>query len=380
MKLARYFVLLLMVVCQALLAHSQNYQKKGPPMDIVFILDVSSSTGGILESIQDNFWAINNEIARLKPLADYRIGIVGMGRPSFKPETNYVSIISDLTDDVDYAAGELFQFKDLRAKGKVNIGDGIYMAVKNLSWSKDPNAIKLAFLVGNGAVDNGYNINKACALSVGNDITVHMLYLQTYVSPRELPVWKELADTCHGNFNLITLQQKSRIVFEKNYDNDLLLEAINMMNSTYVYYGKKGKDRAKNRDELDYRAALVDDMTAEARGFFKATDLYQGKNSAWDLVDLSMKKNIDYSIVQRHYLPPELQEMSYTELKQYVEEKRYERQEYVTIIKMLTTKREEFLKQKREKMQKYLFGDTFFGVVNKTIINTATEKGYSFDY
>lgn len=379
MKFARVFVLILVVLCQHFLGHSQSHQKKGPPIDIVFILDVSSSTGGILESIQDNFWAINNEIARLKPLADYRIGIVGMGRPSFKPDNNYVAVISDLTDDVDFAAGELFQFKDLRAKGKVNIGDGIHTAVKDLNWSKDPNAIKLAFLVGNGAVDNGYNINKACAQSVESGITVHMLYLQTYVSTRELPVWKNLADTCHGTYNLITLQQKSRIVFEKNYDNDLLLEAINMMNSTYVYYGKKGKERAKTRDELDYRASLVDDMTAEARGFFKATDLYQGKNSSWDLVDLSMKKSIDYTTINRAYLPEEIKEMSPTELKQYVEEKRYERQEYVTIIKMLTTKREEFLRQKREKMQKYLFGETFFGVVNRTIINTAQERGYKFD-
>lgn len=379
MKFARFFILIAVALCQQLLVNGQSYQKNGPPLEIVFILDVSSSTGGILESIQDNFWAINNEIARLKPMADYRIGIVGMGRPSFKPDNNYVAVICDLTDDVDYAAGELFKFRDLRAKGKVNIGDGIYTAVKDLKWSKDPNAIKLAFLVGNGAVDNGYSIHKACAQSVANDITIHMLYLQTYVSPRELPVWKELADTCHGTFNLITLQQKSKIVFEKNYDNDLLLEAINMMNSTYIYYGKHGKERAKTRDELDYRASLVDDMTTEARGFFKATDLYQGKNADWDLVDLSMKKSVDYTMINRNYLPPEIQEMSPTELKQYVEEKRYERQEYVTIIKMLTVKREEFLRQKREKMQKYLFGDTFFGVVNRTIINTAQEKGYKFD-
>ncbi len=379
MKFVRFFVLTALALSHQLLASGQSYQQKGPPLEIVFILDVSSSTGGILESIQDNFWAINNEIARLKPIADYRIGIVGMGRPSFKPDNNYVAVIADLTDDVDYAAGELFKFRDLRAKGKVNIGDGIHTAVKSMSWSDDPNAIKLAFLVGNGAVDNGYSIHKACEQSVENGITVHMLYLQTYVSARELPVWKELADTCHGSFNLITLQQKSRIVFEKNYDNDLLLEAINMMNSTYMYYGKDGKERAKTRDELDYRASLVDDMTVEARGFFKATDLYQGKNADWDLVDLSMKKSIDFTSINRNHLPDEIKEMSPTELKQYIEEKRYERQEYVTIIKMLTTKREEFLRQKREKMQKYLFGDTFFGVVNRTIINTAQERGYKFD-
>lgn len=380
MKFNRYLLLLAFVFCQQV-GFGQSDKDAGPPLEVVFILDISSSTGGILQAIQDNFWEINNEISRLKPQPKLKIAIIGMGRPSFKQENAYVSIISDLTDDIDYAAGQLFQFKDLRAKGKVNIGDGIYNAVKRLSWSEYPNAIKMGFLVGNGAIDNGYNCDKACAMAIENGITIHMLYLQTYISSNpEIPVWKTLADTCHSQFFNIGLNATSKIVFEKNYDNDLLLEAIDMMNTTYVPYGKEGKDRVDIRNDLDFKASLVGEMTTEARGFFKATELYQGKNHSWDLVDLSMKKNIDYSAIDRKFLPEELQEMSDTELKLYVDEKRYERQEYVAIIKMLTTKREEFLKQKREKMKRYLFGDTFFGVVNKTIVSTAKANGLSFDY
>lgn len=368
------------MLCQVA-GHSQSRKGSGPPLQVVFVLDISSSTGGILQAIQDNFWEINNEISRLKPQPELKIAIIGMGRPSFKQENAYVSIISDFTDDIDYVAGQLFQFKDLRAKGKVNVGDGIYNAVKKLSWSDDPKAIKLGFLVGNGSIDNGYDCNKACGMAVERGITLNMLYLQTYISSNpEIPVWKNLADTCHSQFFNIGLNATSKIVFEKNYDNDLLLEAIEMMNTTYVPYGKEGKERIENRNDLDFKASLVGEMTLEARGFFKATDLYQGKNHSWDLVDLSMKKDIDYSTIDRKYLVEDLQEMSDTELKQYVDEKRYERQEYVTIIKMLTTKREEFLKQKREKMQRYLFGDTFFGVVNKTIITTAKANGLSFYY
>ena len=93
-----------------------------------------------------------------------------------------------------------------------------------------------------------------------------------------------------------------------------------------------------------------------------------------------MQQDIDYSTINRRYLDEDLREMSDTELKEYVEEKRYERLEYVTIIKMLTQKREEYLRRKRDKMEKYRFGDNFFGVVNKTIVDMAQEKGYSLEF
>ena len=80
------------------------------------------------------------------------------------------------------------------------------------------------------------------------------------------------------------------------------------------------------------------------------------------------------------YIATRFVTVDYADLKQYVEEKTYERMEYVTIIKMLTKKREEFLRQKREKMNKYRFGENFFGVVNKTIVDRAKEKGFSLEF
>jgi hypothetical protein len=72
--------------------------------------------------------------------------------------------------------------------------------------------------------------------------------------------------------------------------------------------------------------------------------------------------------------------MTDEELMLHVTEVSYNRGEYISIIKMLTTKREEYMKNMREKMMVYRFGKTFFGVMNRTMVEMAESKGYRHSY
>ncbi|MGB1316990.1 MAG: hypothetical protein ACPG5W_02220, partial [Flavobacteriales bacterium] len=118
----------------------------------------------------------------------------------------------------------------------------------------------------------------------------------------------------------------------------------------------------------------------EARTFFKGTQLYQGKNATWDLVDLQQSGLGDPEKENRKYMDEAHLALSERDFLLLVEEKMYERKEYITIIKMLSTQREEFLRKKREKMENYRLGKTFFGVVNKTVTETAERYGYILSY
>ena len=132
--------------------------------------------------------------------------------------------------------------------------------------------------------------------------------------------------------------------------------------------------------DLDEEAELQGENQVEARTFFKATQLYQGKSHSWDLVDLKKMGYGDPLKENRKLMDERYLEMSDADFLQLITEKEYERKEYITIIKMLSTQREEFLKEKREKMKNYRFGNTFFGVVNKTIVETAERYGYILEY
>ena len=353
--------------------------KEGTPIDVVFVIDISGSTGGILSSVRGKFWEIQNEITRLTPTPQYRIGIVCMGRPSFKKENNYVRIISDLTADIDAAAYPFFQIKDVTAPGNYFMGHALDVAVNDLSWSDDPEAIKLIFLAGNGKPSAGPGFRKPVENAIEKGIVIHSLYFQTYSNLKEQSEWKTIAERTEGKFIIIGLKE-SAIVLEKPYDASMLKEASEMLNTTYIYYGKNGMERYEMQADLDEEAELQGENQVEARTFFKATELYQNKNYSWDLLDLrNSGKGVPLK-QNRKYLDESLRMLSDGELVQHITEMGYERKEYISIIKMLSTQREEFLKEKREKMKDYRFGKTFFGVVNRTLVETAEEKGFKLEY
>ena len=352
--------------------------EKGAPIDIVFVIDISGSTGGILSSVRGKFWEIQNEIARLEPVPNYRLGIVCMGRPSFKEENNYVQVISDLTNDIDAAAYPFYQIRDVSSPGNYFMGHALDVAVNDINWSTDPNAIKLMFVAGNGKPSAGPGYKKPIRDAQEKGITVHSLYFQTYSNEKEQQEWNEMAAQTGGEFNIIGLKEPA-IVLEKSYDGAMLREASHMINTTYVYYGSNGAARFEMQADLDEEAELQGENQVEARTFFKATELYQELNASWDLIDLQ-KTGGDVLKQSTKFMDPSLNELSNDEFVMHLAEVGYERKEYISIIKMLSTQREQFLREKREKLKNYRFGKTFFGVVNRTIVDTAEKHGYKIEY
>jgi len=138
----------------------------------------------------------------------------------------------------------------------------------------------------------------------------------------------------NGAYANILLNAGNNIVFEKSYHNDLLVEANSAINNTYLYYGEFGKDRFEMQERLDVLTNSVSDWETEARSFLKGTKLYQGKNYKWDLVDLANKQTVNYSKIDRKFLPPKMEQISDEDLKTLVEDKISERQEYISIIKI----------------------------------------------
>jgi len=373
-------ILSLCVLCGILFsARAQDTASQPAPLDVVWVIDVSGSTGGILTVIRDKFWELQNEMARLKPVANYRFTIVMMGRPSFKKDNNYINVISDLTTDIDRVAYPFFQLRDITAPGNYFLGYGLEAAVNGLSWSKDPRALKVMFVSGNGRPSAGPGVTKAVKKAKEMGIIIHSLYFEVYDNQKEKAEWKEMAEATGGKYMPINLVEP-KIVFEKAYDNDLLLEACRMINTTYVPYGAEGVNRLDIQASLDEDAELQGEYAFEARTFFKATPLYQGKNDSWDLVDLMNNGKLNPSKVSRKHPPGVLAHMTDDDLMLHVQESGYNRAEYISIIKMLTTRREEYLRNVRDKMMVYRYGKTFFGVMNKTMVEMAEEKGYTHEF
>src|SRR5205085_7058638 len=75
--------------------------KSTKEIDVVFCLDLSASTNGLLEDIKENYWNLINHANALKPSPKLRISLVGYARPSFGSKNSYVKILSGLTTNFD---------------------------------------------------------------------------------------------------------------------------------------------------------------------------------------------------------------------------------------------------------------------------------------
>jgi Mg-chelatase subunit ChlD len=132
---------------QASASPAQNQQQATdrPRVDVAFVLDTTGSMGGLLEGAKQKIWSIASQIAHGKPAPILRVGIV-----AYRDRGDaYIAQRFDLTRDLD---GVYAHLKTLKADGggdtPEHVGRGLGEAVKNMTWSAEPNTMKLIFLVG----------------------------------------------------------------------------------------------------------------------------------------------------------------------------------------------------------------------------------------
>src|SRR5215831_10524910 len=70
-------------------------------IDLVICLDISGSMDGLIDSAKLRLWDIVNELARMKPTPNLRVGLYTYGATRYDPKTGWVKKDVDLTEDLD---------------------------------------------------------------------------------------------------------------------------------------------------------------------------------------------------------------------------------------------------------------------------------------
>lgn len=178
-------------------------------LDVVFCLDLSGSTNGLIEDFRENLWYISNQLLAMEPTPVLRIGVVGFSRPSFGKNNAYIRILSDLTDDLDAVAASVFRLRTTVEKGDQFVVPALETCVRDLNWSPSSNAVKMIFLVGNGmAVINARSYEKVCLEASRNKIIIESLYVLSNGNMiKELPAWRRIAALTGGRQTELTIHK-----------------------------------------------------------------------------------------------------------------------------------------------------------------------------
>ncbi len=260
------------------------YQKK-KQLQVVFCLDLSGSTNGLLQDVRDNIWYFVNSVLNESPETELKIGIVGFSRPRFGAQSDYVSILSDLTPYYDFASNVLYKLPVSVEKGDQLVGTALYTAVSELHWSEDIETKKIILLFGNGRADlGGYDYRKACELAVIKKITVYPVYLSRLnMNTKDIPSWNSIAELTGGKFATMMVTKRTPYKFISPAA-EKLLQLNNDLNDTYIYYTQEGAVCHQAMIEADINATTMHEQFFYSRCQYKISNHYQNVCNQWDLV------------------------------------------------------------------------------------------------
>ena len=124
---------------------SQTLTHQRPKIEVVFVLDTTSSMSGLIDTAKEKIWSIANTMASAQTAPDIHMGLV-----AFRDRGDaYVTRVTDLSQDLDSMYATLIDFRaEGGGDGPESVNKALYDAIESISWSEDPNSYKVVFLVG----------------------------------------------------------------------------------------------------------------------------------------------------------------------------------------------------------------------------------------
>jgi hypothetical protein len=341
---------------------------------------------GLVDSAKLKLWDVVNELARLKPTPNLRVGLYSYGHTSYPAANGWVRKDMDLTTDLDDV------YKALNALtingGTEYVARVTKAALTEQKWSTDPTALKIIFVCGNEPADQDkqVSLDEAAALAKKDGVVVNTIYCK-WGHDNEIAGWAGFSEKCGGRHLNIDQNRAVRTVTVKTEFDDQILKLGDELNKTYVAYGKDGKDRAANQVAQDQNALkaapggagapgapAAGAAAALARTETKANALY--RNSTWDLVDRMKEKDFDLSKVKEEDLPDELKKLKPEERLGYLKKKADERASIQKQINDLSAKRQKQIEAEIAKQPKSEADKALDEAVRGIVRDQAKAKGF----
>jgi len=335
-------------------------------VEVTFVLDTTSSMGGLIEGAKQKIWSIANQIVRGQPEPRVRVGLVAYRDRG----DEYITRVFDLNADLDQV------YRDLAGMQAVGGGDApehvnraLAEAVDRISWSPDERVLKIIFLVGDAPPHNdygdGYDYRRACEEAVSRDIVINTIQcgdMDDTVAP-----WREIARLGEGEYAAVEQSGGMRVV-PTPMDGELA-ELSRELDGTVLFYGQR-EARVARGSVLKEMALLAPPMAAE-RAVFKS----EAASDESDLVDAVGSGRVDLHAVGREELPEELRDLSPKEREAKLQQLTVRRTEIKERIHKLSAEREEYLRAHPEDADE---GGDFSSKVLEMLRSQAAEKGIRY--
>ncbi|AYN01791.1 VWA domain-containing protein [Chryseobacterium sp. 3008163] len=347
---------------------------KDNKIQVALLLDTSNSMDGLIDQAKSRLWNIVNTLTTLKyngQAPQVEIALYEYGNDGLKDE-NYIRQVTPLTQDLDLVSEKLFALRT--NGGSEYCGAVIRDASTNLKWDGNEKSMKLIYIAGNEAFDQGkVNYKETISGAKKKNIYTNTIFcgsrdegIQTF--------WQNGASLGDGKFFNIDSDRKV-IYIETPYDVKIS-QYNSKLNDTYISYGSRGSEMKSKQTTQDSNAEMQSASNAVERAVSKSKkNAY--KNDHWDLVDKVEKDKSYISSIREEELPSELKGKSKDEINKIVAQKSADRDKIQREIEVLAKQRQTFIDSEMKKRGN-AEGDDLGKAIEKSIVELAKKNGYSF--
>ncbi len=308
-------------------------------IQIALLLDTSGSMSGLIEQAKAQLWNIANDITNYEKNGEetyFQIALYEYGKDEIAASEGYIRQLVPFTTDMDRLSEVLFALKT--NGGSEYCGLVIHKSLEELKW-EDETSLKVIYIAGNESFAQGqFPYQKACKEAKQKNVIINTIYC----GPKDVGIsleWNTGAVLAKGDFHNIDHNEVT-VHVDSPYDADII-RLNNLLNSTYIYFGHKGKSYRENMSRQDVNAKSFGMANYAKRSIYKSKSQYS--NSTWDLIDAYQEDN---SIVKEaSHLPKEYSDLSGEELEQLIIEKMEERKKLQIEIACLAKERENFISE-----------------------------------
>ncbi|WP_336703282.1 vWA domain-containing protein [Chryseobacterium indologenes] len=350
-----------------------NSTVKDNKIQVALLLDTSNSMDGLIDQAKSRLWNIVNTLTTLKyngKAPEIEIALYEYGNDGIRDE-NYIRQVTPLTQDLDLVSEKLFALRT--NGGSEYCGAVIRDASANLNWDGNEKSMKLIYIAGNEAFDQGkINYKDVVSKAKGKNIYTNTIFcgsreegIQTF--------WQNGASLGGGKFFNIDSDRKV-LYIETPYD-IRISECNAKLNDTYIYYGNHGSEYRLKQITQDKNAEAQSASNLVERTVAKSKkNAY--KNDHWDLVDKAEKDAGFIDNVKESELPAELKGKSKEEIQKTIAAKSAARDKIQKEIEELSKKRQTYIDSEMKKRGTD-DSDDLGKAIESSILELAKKNGYS---
>ena len=359
------------------IAPSDNTTAK---IQVAVLLDTSNSMDGLINQAKAQLWKMVNELALARDskgnIPSLELALYEYGNDGLSAKDDYIRQVSPFTNDLDFVSERLFSLTT--NGGSEYCGAVIKNATEQLTWNGNADDLKIIFIAGNEAFDQGQiDYRQSCKNAISRSILINTIFCGNAEEGMSTH-WKDGADLADGKY--MTINSDATIV-HVDAPQDSIINGLNLkLNDTYIGYGNYGKSRKEMQNVQDSNAATYVAANSAQRAMTKASKSY--KNDSWDMVDAAKERGGAEKIATEtrdEDLPEEMKKMTKDERVKYIDEKAKQREAIQQQISHLSEERRKYVAQKEKDLAAQTGNNTLDAAILNSIREQAKAKKYTFE-